>query len=77
MAYLEPLAVTKAQAMEITAMPKLVQRWCHYGWVEIVRQGKQGRKTILDYQSVVRAYELFKQGKQPPLLPSEQKLGRN
>ena len=71
MVTLEPLAITKGDAFKLVAMPKLVQRWLHYGWVEIVRQGGRGCETVIDYQSLKAAYVRFKRGEHPPLLPSE------
>ena len=68
---LEPLAVTKKDAFRIVPMPKLVQRWLFHGWVDIVRQGGRGCETVLDFQSLKAAYERFKRGEHPPLLPSE------
>lgn len=68
---LEPLGITKADAFRITAMPKVVQRWLFHGWVQVVRPGGRGRKTILDYRSVVDAFDRFKRGEHPPPLPSE------
>jgi hypothetical protein len=67
----EPLAVTKSEAMRMIAMPKLVQRWLHHRWVEIVRAGGRGRETVVDFQSLKSAYERYKQGDRPPPLPSE------
>ena len=61
--------------MRITAMPRLVQRWLYHGWVEIVRPGGRGRQTIIDFASLRRAYERYRLGDEPPLLPSES--GRN
>jgi hypothetical protein len=71
MSVIEPLAVTKKDAFRIVAMPKLVQRWLHHGWVEIVREGGRGRETVIDYESLKCAYQRFKNGQEPPLLPSE------
>jgi hypothetical protein len=75
-AIFEPLAVSKTDAMRMIAMrmiamPKLVQRWLHYGWVEIVRTGDRGRETVVDFQSLKSAYDRYKKGEEPPLLPSE------
>ena len=67
----EPLAVTKKAAMQMVGMPKLVQRWLHHGWVEIVRQGGRGCETVIDFQSLKTAYRRYKKGEKPPLLPSE------
>ena len=69
---LEPLAITKRDAFAAVAMPKLVQRWLHHGWIEVVRKGGRGCETVLDYQSLKNAYERFKRGEHPPLLPSEE-----
>ena len=68
---IEPLAITKKDAFELVAMPKLVQRWLYHGWITVVRQGQRGSETVIDYQSLKAAYERFKRGDQPPLLPSE------
>lgn len=67
----EPLAVTKTQAMRMVAMPKLVQRWLHHRWIEIVRPGGRGCETVIDFQSLKVAYQRFRKGEQPPPLPSE------
>ena len=67
----QPLAVTKETAMRITAMPRLVQRWLFHNWVEIVRPGGRGRQTIIDFASLRRAYDRYRAGEHPPLLPSE------
>ena len=66
-----PLAVTKADAFELFRSPKIVQRWLFYGWIRIVRQGGRGCRTLIDYQSIVSAYERYLQGEEPPPLPSE------
>jgi hypothetical protein len=71
----DPLAVTKREAFRIIAMPKLVQRWLYHGWVEVVRRGGQGRETMIDYKSLVDAYERFRRGESPPPLPSELNSG--
>ena len=68
---LEPLAITKKDASRSLAMPKLLQRWLYHGWLIIVRQGGRGCETVIDYASFKTAYERFKRGEQPPLLPSE------
>ena len=68
---IEPLAVTKQEAFRIVGMPKLVQRWMHHKWVEVVRQGGRGCETVIDYQSLKEAYGRFRKGEAPPLLPSE------
>ncbi len=39
MLIIEPLAITKKDAFRVVGMPKLVQRWLHHGWVQIVREG--------------------------------------
>lgn len=71
----EPLAVTKTEAFRLVSMPKLVQRWLYHGWVEIVRQGGRGCETVIDFQSLKAAYLRFKEGEEPPPLPSELKTG--
>lgn len=73
----EPLAVTKTEAMRMIAMPKLVQRWLHHRWVEIVRAGGRGRETVVDFQSLKCAYNRYKMGEEPPLLPSEMVTKKN
>ncbi len=75
---LRPLAVTKRQAFKLLNMPKLVQRWLYWSregrsespWVEIVVEGTRGRETVIDYGSLVAAYERYKRGEQPPPMPS-------
>jgi phage terminase Nu1 subunit (DNA packaging protein) len=54
-------------------MTKLVQRWQYYGWLDIVRQGGQGRETMFSFASVSKAYKRFLAGEEPPPLPSEQR----
>ena len=68
-----PLAITKAEAVRLTSMPRIVQRWLFHGWVEVVRPGGRGRKTIIDYRSLAAAYDRYRRGEAPPLLPSELK----
>jgi hypothetical protein len=68
---IEPLAISKEQAFQIIGMPKILQRWLHHRWVEIVRQGGRGCRTIIDYQSLKVAYNRLRAGEEPPLLPSE------
>jgi hypothetical protein len=76
----EPLAVTKQQACILVASTKLVQRWLYWsthapsseqGWLRVVRQGGRGTETIIDYASLKEAYYRFRNGDEPPLLPSE------
>jgi hypothetical protein len=69
----EPLAVTKRDASVLVRSPKLVQRWLFYGWLLVVRRGGPGRQTLIDYKSLVAAYERYARGDEPPLLPSEQR----
>jgi hypothetical protein len=77
---LEPLAVSKRHAYVLIGYPKLVQRWLYWSrraktpeerWVIIVREGKRGTETLIDYQSLKSAYQKFKNGIEPPKLPSE------
>lgn len=79
---LKPLTLTKRQAFRYVGIPSLVQDWLHASrrakpgeehWVTIVRQGGRGSETILDRESVDRAYALFKQGIKPPPIPSRGK----
>lgn len=77
MSAIEPLALTKKDAYRMVGSPKLVQRWLHHGWVEIVRMGGRGRATLIDYDSLKRAYTRLKDGEPPPLLPSECRAGLN
>lgn len=64
----------------MVASSKLVQRWLYWtthapsteqGWLRIVRQGGRGTETIIDYASLKEAYIRFRNGDEPPLLPSE------
>jgi hypothetical protein len=57
--------------MQMTAMPKLVQRWLYYDWVEVVRPGNRGREAVIDFASLKAAYARYRNGDHPPLLPSE------
>jgi hypothetical protein len=78
----EPLAVTRQQACALVAYPKLVQRWLYWTrhsasqdqcWLRIVRNGGRGTETLIDYVSLKAAYERFRNGDEPPLLPSERR----
>ena len=40
-----PLAVRKAEAIQLTRMPSVFRRWQHYGWIEVVRPGGRGREN--------------------------------
>ncbi len=77
-----PFAVSKRDAYRLTAYPKLVQRWLFWSrrsaapedqWVTIIREGKRGSETLLDFSSLRKAYQRFRDGDAPPLLPSEKK----
>jgi len=77
---IEPLAVSKKEAYALTGYPKLVQRWLFWSrhasstdnqWVCIVREGGRGCETLIDFRSLEYAYERFRDGDAPPLLPSE------
>jgi len=76
----EPLAVSKEDAYRLVGATKIVQRWLYWSrraksqgecWVVIVQEGARGRKTLIDFESLKQAYNRFKSGEQPPLLPSE------
>ncbi len=71
---IQPFAVSKKEAMRLVGMPKLVQRWLYYNWIQVVRAGGRGRETIIDYQSLKLAYSRYKEGEEPPPLPSEQRM---
>lgn len=66
-----PFAVSKEEAFQLVGMPKLVQRWMYHGWINIVRPGGRGRRTMIDYESLDAAYKKYRLGVEPPLLPSE------
>ena len=77
---IEPFAISKRRAYELVGYPKLVQRWLFHSrraatekekWVKIVRDGRQGSETLIDFQSLRQAYDRFVNGELPPLLPSE------
>jgi hypothetical protein len=73
-----PLALTKRQAISALGSSKLVTRmlWAsrHAGdqWLIIVRSG---RDLLIDTSSVEAAYGRLLNGEQPPLMPSESRLG--
>ena len=71
--YFKPLAVTKRDAFGLIGSPRLVQRWLFHRWVLVVRAGGRGCETLIDYQSLVAAYDRYVRGDEPPLLPSEQR----
>jgi hypothetical protein len=73
-----PLALTKRQAVCALGSSKLVARmpWAsrHAGdqWLIIVRSG---RDLLIDTASVEAAYGRLLSGEQPPLMPSERRIG--
>jgi hypothetical protein len=73
-----PLALTKRQAVCALGSSKVVARmlWAsrHTGdeWLIIVRSG---RDLLIDTASVEAAYGRLLNGEQPPLMPSERRLG--
>jgi len=70
---LEPFLVTRKTLFQIFASPRLTQRMLAAGWIVNVRRGAPGREALFDYRSAVAAYERFKGGETPPLLPCELK----
>jgi hypothetical protein len=70
---LEPFAVTRKQLFQLFSSPRMVQRMMAAGWIARVRNGRSGRAALFDYSSAVAAYERFKRGEEPPLLPCEVK----
>jgi hypothetical protein len=79
---LKPKTISKRAAYVYVGIPSLVQDWMHASrrakpneehWVHIVREGGRGCETLLDTDSVDRAYELFKRGIKPPPIPSRTK----
>jgi hypothetical protein len=79
---IEPLAVTRQRACELVASSKLVQRWLYWtrhaespekGWLQIVRSGGRGTETLIDYASLKAAYDRYRKGDEPPVLPCERR----
>ena len=77
---IEPFAVSKRRAFELLGYPKLVQRWLYWSrraktpqelWVTIVREGGRGVETLIDFQSLKKAYQRFINGEEPPRMPCE------
>ena len=70
---LEPFAVSRERLFWLFGSPRVVQRMLASGWIAKVRSGRPGRASLFDYSSAVAAYERFKGGETPPLLPCEVK----
>ena len=68
-----PFLVNRRRLVELFTSPRLTQRMIAAGWFEVVRTGGPGRETLYDYASASRAFERFKTGEEPPLLPCEQR----
>lgn len=65
--------VTLNRLVEEFGSRRLVRRMIAAGWITAVRRGGPGRESLYDYQSAEAAYERFKVGEEPPLMPSELK----
>ena len=72
---LEPFQVTKKEVIALLCSQKIALRMIHYKWIITTQNGKPGRESLYDYQSVKNAYERFRSGERPPLLPCEQHGG--
>ena len=79
---LKPRAISKRTAYRYVGIPSLVQDWLYASrrakpdeeqWILIVREGGRGCETMIDTQSIDRAYELYKLGIKPPPIPSRRK----
>lgn len=66
-----PFLVTRRTLDQLFGSPRLVQRMIASSWLEVVRQGGPGRKTLFSFESSQRAFERLKAGEEPPLLPCE------
>jgi hypothetical protein len=76
---LKPKTLSKKAAYCYIGIPSLVQDWMYASrrakpgqeqWVIIARKGGRGRETMLDTESLDRAYALYLQGIKPPPIPS-------
>lgn len=68
---LSPFMVTRATLKTLFGSPRLTQRMVAAGWFTVVRPGGPGRESLYDYASAQAAFERFKAGEEPPLLPCE------
>lgn len=71
-----PFIVTRKSLFTLLASPRLAQRMIAAGWIAVVRPGSPGREALFDYESAKAAFERFKGGEEPPLLPCEAKARR-
>jgi len=69
-----PLAITQQEAIKLLRAPKIFKRALAAGWIKPVIQGGQGRRSLFDYQDILKLWERLKQGEQPPLLPCEKRI---
>ena len=72
---LEPFQVTKKSLFHILGSQKLALRMIHAQWILVTQKGKSGRECLYDYASVKQAYQRFRDGERPPLLPCEMRKG--
>ncbi len=68
---IQPLAVTKAQAVTMLGSGKTLKRMAAAGWLVIVQKGSPGRRMLIDLDSLNQAYQRWKHGELPPLTPDE------
>ncbi len=69
--FIEPLAITQPQAVKMLGSKQILKRMMAARWVHVVRKGGPGRATLLDMESLKKAYNRWKQGELPPLTPGE------
>ncbi|MBI4025192.1 MAG: hypothetical protein HY360_09440 [Verrucomicrobia bacterium] len=68
---LEPFQINRRDLDKLFRSPRTVERMIAAGWIERVRAGKPGRETLFDYESAKRAYDRYRAGEEPDLLPRE------
>ncbi len=71
-----PYLVNRKTLLFKFVSPKLVARMIAADWFVVVRKGKPGCEALYDYESVEKAYERYKGGEEPPLLPCERRQRR-
>ncbi len=76
-----PFAVTKKEAVRLVSSSRLVRRWLYWSrhrapdtepWIVIVQNGGRGKATLIDYSSLMSAYQRLKQGETPLPEPWEE-----
>lgn len=70
---IQPFLINRKYLFTLFSSPRLAQRMIAAGWIAVVRRGTPGREALYSYESAKAAFERFKGGEEPPLLPSEKR----